>query len=289
MLSRTASPAPLSGALPPPIPRRAAARTRGLVNERAAAGEQQPSVVDKAEAESEQGGSEVTKTDGVEKKSMVAPPTEELSPSGLEHEKDGDAETDEGFSINEEKSTPIDTTLPNTHDSENSADEGGDEEEISDDGSILVSMSTNGDHDVVKNGSLDVVVVVADKLAPTESVGHVGEEEISDDGSIFVSMSTNGDHVESDVMKNDTFDIVVDKLAPTESGGQVHGMFEESSSGKDPDAVGDDEKEKRPRGKLEEKDLANYVGDATWEERTWKELVRLRQDMFWARVGGFVV
>ncbi|KAL1742543.1 hypothetical protein HDZ31DRAFT_75458 [Schizophyllum fasciatum] len=28
-----------------------------------------------------------------------------------------------------------------------------------------------------------------------------------------------------------------------------------------------------------------YIGDATWEERTWKELVRLREDMFWARIG----
>ncbi|TRM63703.1 hypothetical protein BD626DRAFT_495124 [Schizophyllum amplum] len=28
-----------------------------------------------------------------------------------------------------------------------------------------------------------------------------------------------------------------------------------------------------------------YVGEATWEERTWKELVRLREDMFWARIG----
>jgi hypothetical protein len=29
-----------------------------------------------------------------------------------------------------------------------------------------------------------------------------------------------------------------------------------------------------------------YVGEATWEERAWKELARLREDMFWARVGG---
>lgn len=28
-----------------------------------------------------------------------------------------------------------------------------------------------------------------------------------------------------------------------------------------------------------------YVGNATWEERTWKELVKLREDMFWARIG----
>ncbi|KAI9510324.1 proline-rich protein [Russula earlei] len=28
-----------------------------------------------------------------------------------------------------------------------------------------------------------------------------------------------------------------------------------------------------------------YVSDGTWEERTWKELTRLREDMFWARLG----
>ncbi|KAF8531838.1 hypothetical protein JB92DRAFT_1945332 [Gautieria morchelliformis] len=28
-----------------------------------------------------------------------------------------------------------------------------------------------------------------------------------------------------------------------------------------------------------------YIGDATWEERTWKVLVRLREDMFYARLG----
>lgn len=29
-----------------------------------------------------------------------------------------------------------------------------------------------------------------------------------------------------------------------------------------------------------------FIGDATWEERTWKELVRLKEEMFWARIGG---
>ena len=28
-----------------------------------------------------------------------------------------------------------------------------------------------------------------------------------------------------------------------------------------------------------------YVGDGTWEERMWKEITRLREDAFWARVG----
>ena len=35
-----------------------------------------------------------------------------------------------------------------------------------------------------------------------------------------------------------------------------------------------------------ENDLGIYVGDSTWEERTFKEVVRLREEMFWARVGG---
>ena len=36
----------------------------------------------------------------------------------------------------------------------------------------------------------------------------------------------------------------------------------------------------------EDIDIGQYVGDDSWEEKTWKELVRLREDMFWARLGG---
>jgi hypothetical protein len=34
------------------------------------------------------------------------------------------------------------------------------------------------------------------------------------------------------------------------------------------------------------KDLKFYVGRGTWEERAWLELVRIRESMFWARLGG---
>ena len=37
----------------------------------------------------------------------------------------------------------------------------------------------------------------------------------------------------------------------------------------------------------EEMDKGQYVGNGSWEEKTWKELVRLREDMFWARLGGY--
>ena len=51
------------------------------------------------------------------------------------------------------------------------------------------------------------------------------------------------------------------------------------------------EKDVISEAKLEPKNMASearneaFVGDTTWEERTWKELVRLREEMFWARVG----
>ncbi|KAF9051676.1 hypothetical protein BJ165DRAFT_1450539 [Panaeolus papilionaceus] len=46
-----------------------------------------------------------------------------------------------------------------------------------------------------------------------------------------------------------------------------------------------DVKEDPAQNENQAKDEAGYLGDANWEERTWKELVRLREDMFFARVG----
>jgi hypothetical protein len=46
------------------------------------------------------------------------------------------------------------------------------------------------------------------------------------------------------------------------------------------------EEEEQTKKEKEEKSRVAYVGDATWEEKTWKEIVRLREDMFWARMGG---
>lgn len=40
-----------------------------------------------------------------------------------------------------------------------------------------------------------------------------------------------------------------------------------------------------PGTKLTSTDAQIFASDATWEERTWKEVARLREEMFWARVG----
>ncbi|KAI0356015.1 hypothetical protein OH77DRAFT_1424314 [Trametes cingulata] len=61
---------------------------------------------------------------------------------------------------------------------------------------------------------------------------------------------------------------------------QVNGTSEATSaeSQPEPEAKGEDEAP-------EKDDQGQCVGDATWEERTYKELVRLREEMFWARIG----
>ncbi|KAJ7599382.1 proline-rich protein [Mycena floridula] len=45
-----------------------------------------------------------------------------------------------------------------------------------------------------------------------------------------------------------------------------------------------EENEDKEREETDDKEV--YVGDTTWEERTWKDLVRLKEDLFWSRVGG---
>ncbi|KAH7912379.1 proline-rich protein [Hygrophoropsis aurantiaca] len=40
------------------------------------------------------------------------------------------------------------------------------------------------------------------------------------------------------------------------------------------------------RSTSSEREADGFASDATWEERTWKEVVRLKEEMFWARVGG---
>ena len=50
-------------------------------------------------------------------------------------------------------------------------------------------------------------------------------------------------------------------------------------------ALYDEHAQERKR-KEEEGAKACYVGYSSWEEKAWRELMRLREDMFWARVGG---
>jgi len=59
------------------------------------------------------------------------------------------------------------------------------------------------------------------------------------------------------------------------------------SNGVDEKRLTEPENAQQEEEREKEKYRQCYVGDGTWEEKTWKELVRLREDMFWARVGRF--
>ncbi|OJT08143.1 hypothetical protein TRAPUB_966 [Trametes pubescens] len=71
-----------------------------------------------------------------------------------------------------------------------------------------------------------------------------------------------------------------EKHEPQVNGDSVSTALEADADAKDELVEAEAEKEKEDEGQ--------YVGDATWEERTYKELVRLREEMFWARVGAVV-
>jgi len=79
--------------------------------------------------------------------------------------------------------------------------------------------------------------------------------------------------------------VVVEGHTPVESAAEeavVNGVVSEEYV----HVNGVQEEERVKKEEEEEKSRIAYVGDATWEEKTWKEIVRLREDMFWARMGG---
>jgi len=86
----------------------------------------------------------------------------------------------------------------------------------------------------------------------------------------------SGDEPSPPLKLNEENTVMESKPVGSNDLSQLRGVSEDHSKDRGEAAV----------SKEEEKDKGTYVGDTTWEERTWKELVRLKEDMFWARVGG---
>lgn len=87
-----------------------------------------------------------------------------------------------------------------------------------------------------------------------------------DNGDVSQVVETKKVHINGDTLKDE------DKKAVVVNG---TGTKRSSING---DSAQEEKEEQVPQ--------EVYIGDATWEERTWKELVKLREDMFWARIGG---
>ncbi|KZT71873.1 hypothetical protein DAEQUDRAFT_763369 [Daedalea quercina L-15889] len=132
--------------------------------------------------------------------------------------------------------------------------------------------------------------VAVDGVAPSEELpAHNGAEANPtqpngvDHADLPPASGSDSGASQLDVDKpGDSDDVPHSPLAPS-TNGVVDGVegqslkdreFADLRTSPEPEADGDTE------------DSTLYVGDATWEERTWKELTRLREDMFWARIGG---
>lgn len=137
-----------------------------------------------------------------------------------------------------------------------------------------------------------------DILVDASSPSPNSEEEV-------VQADDAGRLVQKKGVKEDSKTIIIDLSVPSfKSAGVVDGLdnLDEAKTNGDEiscsnrnhvnGVVEDDDEEEKVDSKAqaleteEETDKGQYVGDGSWEEKTWKELVRLREDMFWARIGG---
>lgn len=120
----------------------------------------------------------------------------------------------------------------------------------------------------------------AEVPAETKSSDGEGEREAGTDvvteahGSQAASVPTpvTGDTAHDDVegaVNGTSVTVVPDPLPPRGSEGDGRTSMDTTSTKQSSSTEGE-----------------GFVSDATWEERTWKELVRLKEDMFWARIGG---
>jgi hypothetical protein len=121
------------------------------------------------------------------------------------------------------------------------------------------------------------MVVEREKMEEGEEKGM--EEQTASE--VVVSSSTSHDDAETVEAENDDMPGGVEQVVDSEKALEGNDKGWEEVRAEDVNIKTDEEV------KNLESDGSNeaFVGDTTWEERTWKELVRLREEMFWARVG----
>lgn len=129
--------------------------------------------------------------------------------------------------------------------------------------------------DAVPSGATEDLPAASETESPTlqdhrsettVSVDALKEAEVSEETGELVQSSKEGS-------LRSLEDVSLLNGSVHEDEGQVVNLTPETASEITPSDVIEDEP-------------GAYVGNSTWEERTWKELVKLREEMFWARIGG---
>ena len=139
--------------------------------------------------------------------------------------------------------------------------------------------------------------VDTEKLAEKETAEERSPEAVplgcvSPESDVYVDAPTPGEPMADEQAEEDDKRTIVEELDSAVEKAVVNGVLAEEHhhvngvQEEEEEIVDEEEGEQEEKQTKEEKTSVAYVGDATWEEKTWKEIVRLREDMFWARMGG---
>ena len=244
--SRTTSPAPVTGT-PPPIPRRAPARGSRLANP-SEAGSRPGTPVHSAAGET---------TDAI---ISIPAPVPEVEAKTEAKESPANAESSNVAPKVQREEAPDALKLPDAS--------GG-----------VMGMEESPSPSTEDWKSVNVTPV--GRGSPQEEAAPLETKSPEVSPSVSPSIASKGKSPEVQSSSNGSAIVSSSSLIPSDKSifgsSKAASPFQSSSSSSDA-AVTD------ALSHGEEKDI--YVGDATWEERTWKELVRLREHMFWARIGG---
>ncbi|KZT03753.1 uncharacterized protein LAESUDRAFT_738103 [Laetiporus sulphureus 93-53] len=194
----------------------------------------------------ETAASAVAEESQVQEQSMAAEPTEKEQEQAAKEIIEGDPALPEATQAPQEQSDANTAHATAADPSEENAEKDIDAEEAK-------SSSHEGSVDEEQGAK-----PTQPKVPSEENVADISHENTEETPFSPVASSTNG---------------VVDGV----EGHKGHGKVETV-----PDIVSEDVS----ISSRDAEDAALYVGDGTWEERTWKELVRLREEMLWARIGG---
>ncbi|KJA25513.1 hypothetical protein HYPSUDRAFT_85260 [Hypholoma sublateritium FD-334 SS-4] len=247
------------GATPPPIPRRAAARTRPVP-----------------------GGSRPATPANAEVAPIAAPTPLER----MESKADDAKEVADGARVDAVVGAAQPAAAEGA-DGEKAASEGVDSVDADSPAPDQSMSSSDVFVDALTSAQSEDVVASADSVPVSEADDPVKKLEVNeeeDDKATIVDAPVGEQPVLAEVeAEKDVSDVngagsTILSQHITEEPIIVDGADEKGPTDPEPEQEEDEKNAKEKNG-------PGYVGDGTWEEKTWKELVRLREDMFWARVG----
>jgi hypothetical protein len=127
------------------------------------------------------------------------------------------------------------------------------------------------------------VAVVKEEKAGSRSVSDISGEVV---GAVRDGMGEKTDELVEGGGSNGALNGII-KTVEEEEEGRMQEEEEEERTEKTllPDTTGVDLIESSSTSDNAKVDQTEYVGTSTWEDKTWRELVRIRKDMFHARLG----